>query len=78
MVTIYAMLSYSQRERAATEACHADNFVKRPESVTASEHLRRRWAAPGRAASRWLLEIIENSKASTLADRIPSADRGDS
>jgi hypothetical protein len=37
---------------------------QRPESMTASEHLRRRRAAQGRAASKWLLEIIEDSKAS--------------
>ena len=49
---------------SATEAYHTDNFLKRPVSMTASEHLRRRWTAQGRAASKWLLEIIEDSKAS--------------
>ena len=49
---------------SATEAYHTDNFLKRPESMTASEHLRRRWTAQGRAASKWLLEIIEDPKAS--------------
>jgi len=48
------------RASSATEAYHTDNFLK----MTASEHLRRRWAAQGRAASKWLLEIIEDSEAS--------------